>query len=217
MYPAFLLVAAPAVIAAASGALPLAAEPANNGFWLAWGVMGLLVLGLVYVLVVAVQFNRGDERGLLPEWTERSIPVLAVLGLGVSLYLTYIETNQVNAVCGPVGNCNAVQSSPYAHLFGVLPVGLLGAIGYLAILAAWFVGRLDSNLGALARAGLFGMALFGVLFSIYLTYLELFVIRAVCIWCVSQAALMALILACSVAPALVALSPGEVEDLPEAE
>jgi uncharacterized membrane protein len=118
----------------------------------------------------------------------------------------------VSAVCGPVGNCNAVQSSPYAKLFGFLPVGLLGAAGYVAILLAWLVSRRpESALGAMAPLALLGMAAFGVLFSLYLTYLELFVINAVCIWCLSSAVLMSLVLFLSVGPALEALQTEELE------
>ena len=70
----------------------------------------------------------------------------------------------------------------------------------------WFVGRRsEGTAGRLAPLLVFVMALFGVLFTIYLTYLELFVIKAVCIWCLSSAVLMALVLALSVGPALDAL------------
>ncbi len=92
-------------------------------------------------------------------------------------------------------------------LFGVVPVGLLGAVGYVAILAAWLLGRKGrGRLAQLAPVFVFGMALFGVLFSIYLTYIELFVIHAVCIWCLTSAVIMALVLALSVGGALDAFS-----------
>ncbi len=156
----------------------------------------------------------GRDLPTLPAGSRILIPILSVLGLGVAFYLTYVETQNVAAVCGPVGDCNAVQSSPFAKLFGVLPVGLMGALGYIGIIVMWFLARSD---GAYSRIGallMFGMALFGVLFTIYLTYLELFVINAVCIWCLSSAVLMALILILSVAPALEALQV--VEDDAEA-
>ena len=63
----------------------------------------------------------------------------------MALYLSYVETQMVEAVCGPVGDCNTVQSSPYSRLFGVLPMGVVGAVGYVAILAAWLVNRLGSG------------------------------------------------------------------------
>lgn len=60
-------------------------------------------------------------------------------------YMAYVETQAVEAVCGPVGDCNAVQNNSYAKLFGVLPVGVLGVVGYAAILAAWFWSHLRTG------------------------------------------------------------------------
>jgi uncharacterized membrane protein len=183
-----------------------AQEVVNDGFGLAWAVMAMLVLALLYAVVATVLATMGRAVPALPRGAQIAIPVLSVLGLGVALYLSYIETTSTAAVCGPVGDCNAVQASPFAMLFGFLPVGVLGAVGYIGILVAWFVGRrTDSSFGRLAPLLLFGFALFGVLFTIYLTYLELFVIRAVCIWCLASAVIMAFVLALSVAPALEAL------------
>jgi uncharacterized membrane protein len=74
-------------------------------------------------------------------------------------------------------------------------VGLLGCAGYLGILAAWVVGRLPLEpLTRLARWGLLAMAVFGAAFSIYLTFLEPFVIGATCGWCLASAVLMGFVL-----------------------
>ena len=134
------------------------------------------------------------------------IPVLCLIGMGVAGYLAYVETAQVEAVCGPVGDCNTVQQSEYARLFGVLPIGVLGLAGYVAILAAWLVGRVGPK--SPARQGslaLLGMTLFGVLFSIYLTFLEPFVIGATCAWCLTSAVIMTLLFWLSIAPGKSAL------------
>jgi uncharacterized membrane protein/thiol-disulfide isomerase/thioredoxin len=139
-------------------------------------------------------------------WRNPGFLALCLAGLMVAGYLAYVETQAVSAVCGPVGDCNAVQSSPYARLFGILPVGVLGVIGYLAILAAWYYPRVWHNRIAIYLPILvFGMTLFGVLFSLYLTLLELFVIKAVCMWCVTSAVIMTLLLLLSLKPALQAL------------
>jgi uncharacterized membrane protein len=188
-----------------------AAETVNAGFGLAWAVMVLLVLSLLYAIVAAVFATAGRELPGLPAGSRVLIPILSVLGLAAALYLTYVETQNVAAVCGPVGDCNAVQASPFAKLFGFLPVGLLGAVGYVGIIAAWFVARSDGAYSRIAALLLFAMALFGVLFTVYLTYLELFVIYAVCIWCLSSAVLMSLILILSVGPALEALQTEDLE------
>jgi uncharacterized membrane protein len=124
-----------------------------------------------------------------------AIPILAIAGMGVAAYLAYVETQAVPALCGPIGDCNAVQSSPYARLFGVLPVGELGLIGYTAILGAWFLGRFGGKrLARYASIAVLGVALAGTLFSIYLTFLEPYVIKAVCAWCLSSAVVITVLL-----------------------
>jgi len=159
-----------------------------------------MIAALIYA-IVTVACGLPPRR--MPPQTELATPILALAGLGVAVYLAYVETQAVPAVCGPVGDCNAVQSSPYARLFGVLPIGVLGAAGYLAILAAWLWRRWRSDrLATYAPLAVFGMTLFGVLFSVYLTYLELFVIRAVCAWCLTSAVIMMLLMLLSLRPAL---------------
>ncbi len=74
-------------------------------------------------------------------WDGWGVPLLSAAGVGISLYLAYIESTGSLAVCGPVGDCNAVQQSEYARLFGVVPIGVLGVIGYGLILAIHFYGR----------------------------------------------------------------------------
>jgi uncharacterized membrane protein len=170
---------------------------------LATAVAILLALAIVYALAVVVLAGVGRAAPALPAWTASLIPFLCVIGLGVAGYLTFVETQNVKAVCGPVGDCNTVQASPYAKLFGFLPVGVLGLLGYVGILAAWAMGRWGKGLAALyAPVALLGMALFGALFSLYLTYIELAVILAVCIWCLTSAVLMALLLILAVGPAV---------------
>jgi uncharacterized membrane protein len=182
---------------------PIQSVPYSNGFTLAM----LVMLGMVASLLIAgASFVRGLPglpRIFSMRWTEPAFPLLCLAGLGVAGYLTYVETQAVQAICGPVGDCNTVQSSPYARLFGVLPVGVLGFMGFLAILAAWLYPRLRRDRWArYAPLPVLGMTVFGVLFSIYLTYLELFVIKAVCIWCLTSAVIMTLLLLLSLNPAL---------------
>jgi len=136
-------------------------------------------------------------------WKTWAVPFLVVLGLGVAGYLAYVELFQVSAICGPVGHCNTVQQSPYARLFGILPIGVLGMLGYLAILGAWFIcliGR--TEIVALARRTAFAFAVCGVLFSLYLTLLEPFVIGAVCAWCLTSAVIMTALMLLLTRPAL---------------
>jgi uncharacterized membrane protein len=135
-----------------------------------------------------------------------AVPLLALVGLIVAGYLAFIETTGSEAVCGPVGDCNTVQQSEYAFLFGVLSVGLLGVLSYIAILSAWLLDHWGSEQVAdLAKAAIFLMAFFGTLFSIYLTFLEPFVIGATCAWCLTSAVVITGLMLLSAKPAKAAL------------
>lgn len=195
--------------AAPLAALDPVAAPAqakSNGYALAIAITVLMIAALLYALITTVLAASGRDVPLGPAWAENLIPLLCLIGIGIAFYLTYVETQNVAAVCGPVGDCNTVQSSRYARLAGV-PVGLIGLIGYIAILIAWATNRFaKGRLADLAAVALMAMTLFGVLFSLYLTYLELAVIHAVCIWCLSSAVIMALLLVISVWPAMLGLT-----------
>jgi uncharacterized membrane protein/thiol-disulfide isomerase/thioredoxin len=139
----------------------------------------------------------------LPGWV---IPILCIIGFGVAGYLAYVETTQVDAVCGPVGDCNTVQQSEYARLFGILPIGILGLLGYLAIFIAWFLAHYaNDNISSLGSLAVFMMSTSGTLFSIHLTFLEPFVIGATCAWCLTSAVLMTILMLLTVRPAKAAI------------
>ncbi|GAB4530121.1 MAG: vitamin K epoxide reductase family protein [Anaerolineae bacterium] len=178
----------------------LARDPAGN----ALAIVTLLGMALVtgYVLVA---WRRTDDT--LATWQSWAIPLLALLGLGVAGYLAYVETQQVAAVCGPVGDCNTVQQSAYAWLFGLIPIGVLGLVGYTTILIAWAVAHCGHRqLAGLAWLALLIMTLFGTLFSMYLTFLEPFVIGATCAWCLISAIVMTALLALTARPGKRAIS-----------
>ncbi|MBI5106653.1 MAG: vitamin K epoxide reductase family protein [Solirubrobacterales bacterium] len=109
---------------------------------------------------------------------------LAVAGVAVAGYLTYVHYAGIAPVCNIAHGCVKVQTSPWSELAGV-PVALLGLLGYSAILATLFVPGEGARLAA---AGL-GVSGFG--FSAYLTYREVFSIEALCQWCLLSQALMA--------------------------
>lgn len=108
-----------------------------------------------------------------------AIAALAVAGAVSAAYLAYVHHRGVAPICVAGGGCEKVQSSRYAAAGGI-PVAIIGLAGYLAILASLL---LDGHAGRLTGAVL---ALTGLGFSAYLTYLELFVIRALCQWCVAS-------------------------------
>jgi len=152
-------------------------------------MLAMLLWAVMYWVRSGFSFTSG------PSWLNWALPVLAIVGAGVAFYLAFIETTGSEAVCGPVGDCNAVQQSSYAMLFGVLPVGVLGLLGYLVILALWAWQYL-SNASLSEKIGwmLPAITFFGVVFSAYLTFLEPFVIGAICMWCMTSAWIMTILL-----------------------
>jgi uncharacterized membrane protein len=133
--------------------------------------------------------SKVTERG---HFTRRILlGALAVVGLLISAYLSWVHYAGVAPVCvGGSGGCETVQSSSYATIFGV-PVAVVGLVGYSGLLfSASLRGEVGVYLGLL-------VSLVGTLFSAYLTYLELFVIHAICEWCVASAAVMVAALICT--------------------
>lgn len=175
-------------------ALTLVAE-AGGSLLARMAALGVALVLLVTVGVVVAAGLRGDstqERYSLPGWL---VALVAFGGVLVAGYMAYVEVTQTEAICGIVGDCNTVQQSAYARLFGVLPVGEIGIAGTLAILLAWAIGHAKAEkLARLARMAVLGMALIGTLFSFYLTFLEPFVIGATCAWCLTSAIIMLLLL-----------------------
>ena len=164
----------------ASALSPFFRDPLANGL-----AVVLLIAMVGSVLAISVT-TRPPFARTIPTWRTRTIPILAIAGMGVAIYLAVVEMSGAQAVCGPVGDCNTVQQSPYARLFGVLPIGILGIVGYSAILVAWALRRTDQRIANALPT----LAFLGTLFSIYLTFLEPFVIGATCMWCLISAALM---------------------------
>jgi len=109
------------------------------------------------------------------------LTVLSVLGIAISLYLTYTKLTESEIKCG-FGGCNVVQKSEYSQVFGI-PVAVFGVIFYFLLFA---LNHLKAN------KFLKYWVLIGLVFSLYFTYLELFVINAICTWCVASAILIVL-------------------------
>jgi uncharacterized membrane protein len=124
---------------------------------------------------------------------------LALAGLGAldSAYLTWIKLAHVTAFCSNVGDCDTVNASVYSEIGGV-PIAALGLAAYLAVAALHIVEDRVPVLIEWAPLAVFGLALTGTLYSAYLTYVELFVLHAVCPYCVASALFIAGILIISV-------------------
>jgi uncharacterized membrane protein len=109
---------------------------------------------------------------------------LALLGLAVAGYLLAVRLLGEAPACGPVKGCDTVAASPYATLFGV-PVALYGVLYSLVLTVACAIWSRAGHRQALYVA--YGLGLVGILAVAYLTYLEIFVIEAICVWCVTYA------------------------------
>ena len=109
---------------------------------------------------------------------------LAVCGIAISAYLAFVKLSGGQPYCGPIVGCETVNTSPYSVVFGV-PVALFGLAASAVILGAVAWWWRTSDRRGLATAYVIGLA--SLPFLAYLTYLELFVIHAVCVWCVAYA------------------------------
>ena len=124
------------------------------------------------------------------EGTLRAVATfVAAFGIGVATYVAIADAGGGSPVCLAGGSgCETVADSSYSHLLGV-NVAVFGIVGYVLLLAAALLR------GDAARMAGFGVSLAGFGFSVYLTYLELFKIEAVCQWCVASAVLMTVLFA----------------------
>lgn len=122
------------------------------------------------------------------EWNlRRAIAFFAALGIGVAAYIAIAEAGGDSPVCLAGGSgCKTVADSSYSEVAGI-NVAIFGVIGYALLLASAFVAN-DA-----ARLGGFLIALGGFGYSIFLTYIEIFKIEAICQWCVASAVLMTII------------------------
>jgi len=108
----------------------------------------------------------------------------ALFGLAVAGYLTAVKLAGQLPVCGPLKGCETVALSEYSEFAGI-PVALAGATFSAVLIALQVIWWRMNDRRALLAA--YGLGLFGMLFVAYLTYLEVFVIHAVCVWCVAYA------------------------------
>jgi len=117
--------------------------------------------------------------------------IAAAIGLMISLYLLSVHWGWWQIVCLDLGDCEVVNMSSYAELLGI-PVALLGAFTYVSLLVTAMLSwrQFYEDLASLVQ---FFLAAVGVAFSAYLTYIEIFVLRAICPWCVLSALLITLI------------------------
>jgi uncharacterized membrane protein len=125
----------------------------------------------------------------------RFIAGLSILGILDSLYLLYIKISNEGQVC--TGGCEAVNSSIYSEIFDI-PIAIFGALGYLFILLVILLNNKYTFIKEYSVIAIFGFSFIGVLYSAYLTYLEVYVIDAICEYCVISAVVMTFIFILSI-------------------
>lgn len=135
--------------------------------------------------------SEARERRTAPSWALVAIAVLAAVGAGISGYLSFTQWAGVAPYCAGAVGCEIVLASPYAHI-GALPLASLGLAMYLALLAL-SVGFLMGRQWRM-MVSILALAVAGTLYSAYLTYVSVALLRALCPWCLASTATISLIL-----------------------
>jgi phosphatidylglycerol:prolipoprotein diacylglycerol transferase len=143
-----------------------------------WTIYGLNVAQIISILLITVAVLQKIQKPT----TERLLMVLTIIGIGIALYLTYVKFTSSPILCG-IGDCDVVQNSKYAQFLGI-HLGVWGLVYYLALFTTF-----HNKWKKFTQLWL----IWGILFSTYLTYLEIFVIKAVCDWCLASFANIILI------------------------
>jgi uncharacterized membrane protein len=133
----------------------------------------------------------------MDKWLYRSSLALAGLGILVSVYMTIYKLTENPNMCLGNGGCSVVNSSKYAQIYGI-PVAVIGVGGYLAILLLLWLETRNAFLTSNGTLAVFGLALVGFLFTVYLIYVELALIHALCPFCVTSQVTMTILFALSV-------------------
>jgi len=156
-------------------------DPIGNS--LALLVLFIMLMALTHIFI---RLRRGTRN---PQLANVLLPLVFLIGAGISAYTAYAALAGVAPICGPVGDCATVQSSTYSRLFGI-PLGIFGIMTYVALLLSRELARyLSPNGGGWCWLPWI-IALGGFAFSLRLTTLEPFFIGATCLWCLGSALAM---------------------------
>lgn len=122
---------------------------------------------------------------------------LAIIGLLVAIYMSIYKLTSNDSMCIGSGDCKTVNASRYAEVSGI-PVAFLGVAGYAAILAVLLLERRIPFLEENGTLVFFGLSLTGFLFTLYLIFVEVALIKAYCPFCITSQTAMTLIFILSV-------------------
>ena len=133
----------------------------------------------------------------MDKWLYKASLVLVVIGILVSVYMTIYKLTDNNAMCLGSGGCS--RSTPAAiRKFMAFPVGLVGVVGYAAILVLHLLENRNDFMRRNATLFIFGLALTGFLFTLYLVYVEIAILKALCPFCLTSQVTMTIIFIISV-------------------
>lgn len=133
----------------------------------------------------------------MEKWLYRISMILVVIGLIVSIYMTIYKATSNDALCLGSGDCSTVNASRYSEVYGI-PVASVGIAGYLAILLVHWYERRDEFFEKNGPLLIFGMALTGFLFTVYLIYVEFAILKALCPFCLASQTAMTIIFIISI-------------------
>jgi uncharacterized membrane protein len=196
--------ATPGLVSAHEGQVAAPSAGVNIEQLVAWLGLAILLASLIVGIARIWRYRAAwfgaDPPGALRDRANKWVLALGLVGLIIAGYLAYHKLTATSIACGPLAGCDTVQESRYSLLLGV-PMGVWGVLGYSGILLLWGLGEYGPRRLAFgrwnrpvlqwmlrrSRAVLLGLSLFTVIFSTYLTALELVVIRATCTWCIGSA------------------------------
>ena len=133
----------------------------------------------------------------MDKWLYRASVALVIIGLAVSVYMTIYKYTGNDGMCLGSGDCSTVNASRFADINGI-PVAVFGIVGYSAILITLFYESKTEFLRKNGTLLIFGMSLTGFLFTLWLVYVELVLLKAICPFCVTSQVAMTLIFIISV-------------------
>ena len=134
----------------------------------------------------------------MDKWLYRASVALVILGLLVSIYMTIYKFTGDDGMCLGSGDCHTVNASKYSEVNGI-PVAIFGIGGYLAILAVLYFENSNRFFKQNATLMIFGMSLTGFLFTVWLIYVEIALLKAICPFCVTSQVAMTIIFMLAVA------------------
>ncbi len=128
----------------------------------------------------------------MDKWLYRATFALVIVGLLVSIYMTIYKVTSNDSMCLGSGDCSTVNASIYSEVNGI-PVAVVGVFGYLAILGVLLFENRNSFFKQNGTLMIFGMALTGFIFTVWLIYVEIALLKALCPFCVTSQVAMTLI------------------------